>query len=185
MSCSNNHFTNKKIIVQPYDDMPKALNQKIVAQLQEIFPEVSLQASIPLPTTAYYAPRNRYRADSLIRILRRSINKNEVIIGLTTKDISTTKGANKDWGVMGLAYTPGNACVVSSYRLHRDKLYHQFYKVCVHELGHTAGLPHCPEKTCFMRDAEGGNPIDEETAFCKKCTQYLIRKGWNLNSVRP
>lgn len=52
------------------------------------------------------------------------------------------------------------------------------YKVLVHEIGHTEGLDHCPEKTCLMRDAEGGNPLDEETDFCERCKAHLQRKGW-------
>jgi archaemetzincin len=31
-----------------------------------------------------------------------------------------------------------------------------------------------------MRDAEGGNPTDEETGFCPSCKEFLIRKGWQL-----
>ena len=76
---------------------------------------------------------------------------------------------------MGLGFQPGKACIASNFRL-RDKK--NFFKVALHELGHTTGLPHCPEKTCFMRDAEGGDPTGEESGFCTKCKNYLIKKGW-------
>lgn len=79
---------------------------------------------------------------------------------------------------MGLGYCPGNACVVSTFRLARNNTATQFYKVAIHELGHTQGLPHCKNKTCYMRDAEGGNPLDEETGFCAPCTTILRNKGW-------
>lgn len=39
------------------------------------------------------------------------------MIGITQKDISTSKGQYADWGIMGLAYRPGNSCVASYYRL--------------------------------------------------------------------
>jgi archaemetzincin len=29
-----------------------------------------------------------------------------------------------------------------------------------------------------MRDAEGGNPLDEEKDFCKNCTKFLKNNGW-------
>lgn len=61
----------------------------------------------------------------------------------------------KDFGVMGLGYRPGKACVASSFRLNKENLDEQFYKIAIHELGHTQGLSHCPEKMCFMRSAEG------------------------------
>ncbi len=103
-----------------------------------------------------------------------------ITIGLTSKDISTTKGKIEDYGIMGLGYTPGNACVVSTFRVSKENKQNQFFKFCIHELGHTSGLPHCPEKTCFMRDAEGGNPSNEEKDFCPKCKVHLISKDWNL-----
>lgn len=82
---------------------------------------------------------------------------------------------------MGLGYRPGNACVASSFRLTKKNKTQQFHKVALHELGHTQGLPHCPDKSCLMRDAEGGNPLDEEKAFCASCRQYLKSKNWKLN----
>ncbi len=82
---------------------------------------------------------------------------------------------------MGLGYCPGNACVVSTFRLDKDNLSNQFYKVAIHELGHTQGLPHCTAKTCLMRDAEGKNNLDNEFDFCEKCKKLLKAKGWNFN----
>jgi len=130
-----------------------------------------------MPDAAYYAPRKRYRADTLIHWMSSRAKDNEVYAGITMQDISTTKGDNPDYGVMGLGFKPGKACVASSFRL-RDKK--NFFKVLIHELGHTAGLPHCPEKTCFMRDAEGRDPTGEEKEFCTKCKSYLKEKGWKL-----
>ena len=106
--------------------------------------------------------------------------KNSVTIGLTNKDISATKGKIADFGIMGLGYRPGSACVASSFRLNSKNRNEQFYKITIHELGHTQGLKHCPEKTCFMRDAEGENHTDEETDFCKNCKKVLQQKHWKI-----
>src|SRR6202000_1310347 len=109
---------------------------------------------IQLPQSAYYSPRNRYRADSIISYLDRFGRADTVIIGLTAKDISMNKGNIKDWGIMGLGFQPGNACVISAFRLSKSNLSEQLYKIALHELGHTQGLPHCKNKICYMRDAE-------------------------------
>ena len=61
--------------------------------------------------------------------------ENNTIIGLTSKDISVTKGNIADYGVMGLGYRPGNACVASNFRLSKSGE-SQFYKIALHELGH-------------------------------------------------
>jgi len=79
-----------------------------------------------------------------------------------------------------LGFEPGNACVVSTFRLPKMKLSRQLSKLCLHELGHTQGLPHCKNKTCFMRDAEGGNHLEEEIDFCESCKSYLKSEGWLL-----
>lgn len=148
--------------------------------MQAVFPVVVVKEPIVVPAHAYKQLRNRYRADSLIAYLKNNSEKGYITIGLTVKDINSTKGSIEDWGIMGLAYTPGAACAVSSFRLKKHNTENQFYKLCIHELGHTAGLNHCATKTCFMRDAEGGNPLDEESSFCASCRFFLVKKGWAL-----
>jgi archaemetzincin len=81
---------------------------------------------------------------------------------------------------MGLGYRPGKSCVVSDFRLSCKNKNEQCYKLVLHELGHTAGLPHCKVKTCLMRDAKGGNPFDQEKSFCGECKSFLKSKGWKL-----
>ncbi|MGB3008377.1 MAG: matrixin family metalloprotease, partial [Chitinophagaceae bacterium] len=100
-----------------------------------------------------------------------------VYVGITMNDISTTKGDVFDYGVMGLGFMPGHACVASNFRLREKK---NFFKVAIHELGHTTGLPHCPDKTCYMRDAEGGDHTNLEKGFCPDCKKHLVNCGWNL-----
>lgn len=79
---------------------------------------------------------------------------------------------------MGLGYCPGNVCVVSTFWLSNRNKSIQLFKVAIHELDHTQGLEHCEVKTCFMWDAEGKNPTNEKTEFCKECRQILEAKGW-------
>ena len=166
------------IDVLPFNDISKETVNRVFIELKKIYPNIELKQPMALPKSAYYLPRNRYRADSLIRFIKNITPKDHVTIALTSKDISATKGKISDYGIMGLGYRPGNACVVSTYRLSNENKFTELFKYCLHELGHTSGLPHCPEKTCFMRDAEGGNPTNEETDFCTKCKSHLISKGW-------
>ena len=168
---------NKKIILLPLGKINNATIKNIYDSLQQIFPDVMLMKKELMPSIAYTAPRNRYRADTLIHWMNRRAKENEVFLGITSFDISSTKNDNPDFGIMGLGFRPGNACVASDYRV---KIKSNFFKIAIHELGHTAGLNHCPEKTCFMRDAESHDPTGEEKEFCKRCKNYLINKGWNL-----
>jgi archaemetzincin len=170
----------KVVVIQPLGNFELKESNKVFSEIKTINPNVVLRENIPFPQNAFYKPRNRYRADSIIKSLKNNIGKDSVIVGLSHSDISTTKSGIKDWGVMGLGYRPGKACVVSDFRLSVKNKNEQFYKLVLHELGHTAGLPHCEVKSCLMRDAEGGNPLDEEVGFCKNCTSFLRSKGWQL-----
>lgn len=163
--------------VLPLGKVDQRLINDAVFQLKKHIGTVILLPAEKLPEHAYYKPRNRYRADSLIKWMASKASRGEVYVGLTQKDISTEKGQIKDYGVMGLGFQPGGACVISSFRLRSKQ---NFYKVVLHEAGHTAGLPHCPVKTCYLRDAKGKDPTGEETGFCNNCTRLLQAKGWTF-----
>lgn len=188
LGCQNRqssfHFfskqSNSKIYLQPFEDFPPSHTSYLVSKLKGLCPNITLLKKAPLPHQAWYQPGKRYRADTLIYWLKNKVRDGEVVIGLTSKDISTTKNESKDYGVMGLGFTPGRSCVVSTFRMDKQHVQQQLFKVAIHELGHTQGLEHCPVKTCFMRDAEGGNPTDDEKEFCESCGQFLAKKGWVL-----
>lgn len=171
------------ILIQPFKDIQPESIEKVTEGIKKVYPNVKVLDVIDFPENAYYKGRNRYRADSIIKFLNNKTKEGFVTIGLTSKDISATRGKIKDFGIMGLGYRPGKACVASNFRLSKENREEQFYKIAIHELGHTQGLPHCPEKMCFMRDAEGKNPTNEETDFCKKCKTFLINKNWKFNSI--
>jgi archaemetzincin len=176
-------FIAVSLDIQPFTGMAENAVQFVLREIKNIYPFVTLKNAIPLPINAFYPARNRYRADSIIHFLSRHTSVDHITIGLTNKDISTSKDNYADWGVMGLGFCPGNACVASTFRLKQKNgsiNLNQLFKVAIHEAGHTQGLPHCPEKTCFMRDAEGGNPTDEEKGFCKTCKTHLKQRGWKL-----
>ncbi len=173
---------NKNIIVriQPFSDMDPGEVKAVTDSIRKFYPNVILNSPVKLPAFAFYEPRGRYKADSLLKFLSSLAKTNETLVGLTVMDISTRNGANPDWGVMGLVSCPGNSCVASTFRLNLTKGKNQLFKVAIHELGHTFGLPHCPDPACFMRDAKGGNPTDEEKDFCINCRQYLRSYSWRL-----
>lgn len=168
------------IEIQPFNDIAPADIKHVFSELKKVYPDIVLNTTIKIPSSCYYKPRNRYRADSIIRYLSAHTKDGHVTIGLTNADISTTKNEIRDFGLMGSGFRPGNACVASTFRLSKENKLNQLFKVAIHELGHTQGLPHCPEKTCFMRDAEGRNPTNQETDFCSSCKATLTRKGWQF-----
>ena len=190
ISCNNSSNQNiqndeetikkKTIIIQPFIGLPKKDIEFVAHELYKIYTNIEVRNPIVLPKTAYYKSRSRYRADSLIKFLSKLTPTGYLTIGLTDKDISATKNNIQDWGLMGLGLCPGNACIASTFRLNKTKKALQLFKIAIHELGHTEGLKHCPNKNCFMKDAKGKNHTDELTEFCTSCKKILIQKGWNL-----
>ena len=174
--------TKNRVVLQPFPDFTKNEALKLSNQLKKLGLETEVAEPIKHPSFAWRPVRGRYRADSLIRFLSGSTPEKEVTIGLTHFDVSTTKDGKEDWGVMGLGFRPGKACVISSYRIKGKNREEKFAKVVVHEFGHTRGLDHCPVKACLMRDAEGKDHLDEETGFCKKCASTLKTRGYNIYS---
>jgi archaemetzincin len=146
--------------------------------------EVRLLPRVELPQSAYYAPRKRYRAELLLDFLApRMPGDGERILGLTSADISTTKGKVYDWGIMGLGSIDGAAGVLSSYRCSKksrgpEHARERLGKVAVHETGHTLGLQHCATPGCLMHDAEGQvQTSDTEYDLCKRCRTLLAQAG--------
>ncbi len=87
------------IQLQPYTDLDKAQIDFVYSELKKIFPAVQVNKPIGLPAMAYYAPRNRYKADSLIKLLKDKTPDGQITIGLTGQDISSTKGDVPDFGI--------------------------------------------------------------------------------------
>lgn len=150
---------------------------------------VQVMKTQPLPKSAWYAPRSRYRADKLLDHLNTTAHTSHpVLIGITEIDISSTKGEHIDWGIFGLGEVDGRACVVSTFRLNargadEAKLRERLRKVAIHEVGHVTGLLHCPTVGCVMQDAESSiDTVDNETGtFCEECkttnTKWIAKHG--------
>ncbi len=144
--------------------------------------EVTVAAREALPRDAFYAPRQRYRAEKLLDYVQQRLAADvDRILGLTSVDISTTKGSVFDWGILGLGTIDGRTCVLSSYRCqrrvrHRADARIRLGKVAVHEIGHTLGIEHCPTPGCLMQDAEGSVlTVDNERDLCQRCREHLAK----------
>lgn len=137
--------------------------------------------ALSLPPTALYAPRRRYRAERLLDFMRPRMRAPATrILGVTEVDISTTAHGVYDWGVLGLGDLGGRACVISTWRCRRTardaaQASRRMVTTCIHEVGHTLGLPHCPDTACLMTDARGSVLTVDRTSghLCARCRQRV------------
>ncbi len=170
--------------LQPLGGVPDEALDTVETAIRETYRvDVRRQASRALPRAAWYAPRKRYRAEKLLADLEHhAATSCEHVLGVTTKDISTTKGSHPDWGILGYGDMPGRAAVVSTFRtkkaVRRVSPDERLARVAIHEVGHTLGLPHCPTHGCLLSDAGGTvKTIDQETELCDVCRKRLRWRG--------
>jgi archaemetzincin len=176
--------------ILPYENFPKEYSKLMAEEMKNFygFEKVIILENQNLPKEAYTTVNTaRYRADSILHILDRNtaMDKYDYILALTEKDISCTKDKKPktrylDWGIFGLGQRPGQCCIVSTFRLGKNKVSeekfrHRFINICLHEIGHNLGLPHCPSKGCIMQDAnETIVTVDnEKTELCTDCKRAL------------
>jgi len=168
----------KTVTILALGSVDAASLRSMEARLEKDLPvKVRVAKQVNLPKETYTKPRNRYRADKLLDWLVKQ-DRADVVLGVTAKDISTTLHDRADWGVFGLAFCPGRAAVISSFRLQKKGGVNpdeRLRRVAVHEVGHALGLDHCP-RDCIMADAKGKiQSIDRHTSFCASCLGHLGR----------
>jgi archaemetzincin len=135
----------------------------------------------PLPSSGLDLARNQYDADRLIDLVFRDLPPDGIgLIAITNADLR--EGARHHF-VFGLASLVDHVGLVSLARLRetwwgsapepaifRDR----FYKVLIHEVGHTLGVPHCDDDRCAMRDDRVLADLDESPRrFCARCRAQL------------
>ncbi|MFT6747267.1 MAG: archaemetzincin [Glaciecola sp.] len=184
---------DKIIGIQVYGKFNHEFVDSIKKSIHEIYGyNTIILTNKTLPSSAFINVKSpRYRADSLLRILKRNKPDSiDFVLGLISRDISTTKRDKNgdikkpaykyaDWGVFGLGYRPGPSCIISNYRIKNSDQnlnLQRLRKVCIHELGHNFGLKHCEKSDkCVMRDAaETIRTVDQvDLKLCTYCQNRI------------
>lgn len=165
-----------KIYIQPLGNVSQDYIETSVSAIEEFYHfECEVLEPQSLTTDLLSPSKTRYSGDKIIE----KYNFPTRYFVLTEVDITSTKGENPEWGVLGLGFCPGKVCVVSTYRMGRNvsnSLKHErLKKVTFHEIGHTLGLPHCENSSeCLMNDPKGTvKTIDSETKLCERCSSII------------
>jgi len=182
----SNTAPNQIIAIQPLDNYSEKELFSVLEEIRWFYnKKVILLEPIDIPITFYNPIVKKYSADSIINLLSKLHNDTIVeIVGITHKPIYTVKedkhGPYYDESMFGMGYLPGNSCVISDNRfwINDSKIFnYRLRNVILHEIGHNAGLPHCPDKKCLMSKMSG----DFSTLsygvydFCEKCKKKLSR----------
>ena len=149
--------------------------------LAKAFPDTTasvIKEPLLLPQIAFDKKRNQYNSTLILNEIRAYAAKNadfHQVLGVVDVDIFTS-GLNY---VFGEAYTPGNAALISLWRLkpafYKDKPNIAIYvlralKEAIHELGHTLGVKHCMRSLCVMHFSNSIFDTDKkQSLLCDEC----------------
>ena len=149
--------------------------------LAKAFPDTTatmIEKSMPVPQGAFDKKRNQYNSTLILNEIRDYAAKNlnfHCILAIVDVDIFTS-GLNY---VFGEAYMPGNAALISLWRLkpafYKDKPNIALYvlrtlKEAIHELGHTLGVKHCLRSLCVMHFSNSIFDTDKkQSLLCDEC----------------
>jgi archaemetzincin len=133
-------------------------------------------AALEIPKNAYDRRRDQHLSDAFLAELRRKRPvPRATVLGITQVDLYTP-GLNF---VFGQADMSERVAVISLCRLRPEfwgrprnepLLLERAVKEAVHELGHTFGLPHCPNPSCVMHFSNSLADTDRKgKVFCPSC----------------
>ena len=161
--------------------------------LAKTFPETIcsvIKEALPLPSSTFDKKRKQYNSSLILNEVRVYASKKQEfhrILSVVDADIFSS-GLSY---VFGEAYAPGNAALVSLWRLkpefYGDRTDFAAYalrarKEAVHELGHTLGLKHCIRSGCVMHFSNSIFDTDRKQSFF--CDQCYLEASIAITNVR-
>ena len=137
---------------------------------------VRTMPSSPVPPESFEARRNQYYSTRILKEMLGEVPQDALkLLGVTDKDLCIPILTY----VFGEAQVGGTAAVVSLARLRQEHygltpdrplLLERLRKECLHELGHTFGLVHCPLMDCVMHVSNTVVDVDTRGRdFCWGC----------------
>jgi archaemetzincin len=169
------------ILVAPVHLPPQRAVAAARARISERF-DLDVSETPPMPDvgTAYHPGRRQYDSTLLLRQMHRVFaDTDSKIIGITDVDLFIPVLTF----VFGESQLNGRLAIVSTYRLQNsvyglpddpEALRSRLEKECLHELGHTFGLLHCPRFHCVMNSSTAVEDIDiKGSDYCSECSEKL------------
>ena len=144
---------------------------------------VQTMPSIPVPPESFEARRNQYYSTKILKEMLGDVPQDALkLLGVTGVDLCIPILTY----VFGEAQVGGTAAVVSLARLRQEHygltpdrplLLERLRKECLHELGHTFGLYHCPSRDCVMHLSNTVVDVDTRGGdFCSGCQTVVASK---------
>ncbi|HDJ25883.1 MAG TPA: archemetzincin [Candidatus Bathyarchaeota archaeon] len=161
-------------------DVLNAVREGLEEAYQGLISAFVSDLELEVPREAYDGSRYQYNSGLVLAFLRRSCRpRGDKLLAVTHVDLFVPR-LNF---VFGQAECPGRFAIISTCRL-RPEFYGEppheplFLERCVkeaaHEIGHTLGLGHCPNRRCVMAFSNSIWDTDRKgTRPCESCMREL------------
>ncbi len=171
----------KKILIMPFGEIdPDTLDSMARALRENYQCETVAGEPAPVPGKTFNARRGQYHATKILKVLEaKKSDTCDLMLGVIDKDLYVP-GLNF---VFGEADVLARIAVIGLPRLRQEHysldpdpelFLLRTAKEAVHELGHTCGLGHCPDRKCIMHFSNSlSDPDVKGTAFCTACKKKL------------
>lgn len=193
LGCSTNEFQHKgkkqevkskqgEIYILAINKVDSTLLEKLRTNLEKIFGQKIRVRQISLDLEfAYNSERKQYYSSAILEKLRNTSSEaGERVLSLVDVDLYVPD-LNFVFGesdiVEKLAVISTKRLRQEYYGLPKDEelLLDRTSKESVHELGHTYGLGHCPDKSCVMYFSNSLQDTDfKSSSFCESCKRKLM-----------
>ena len=167
----------------------RAISEGLVEAYEGLLSPSEAEERLNVPEWAYNGLRKQYNSSLILGFLRRTYRaRADKVLAITHVDLYVPR-LNF---VFGQAECPGRFAIISIHRL-RPEFYGEppnkalFLERCVkeavHELGHTLGLRHCPNRRCVM--AFSNSIWDTDRKGMKPCRTCFLKLLRALGFTRP
>jgi len=176
---------DERIYIAPAGAVDDKVLDDIKSELPDLLPMTVHMEIVPaekLSESAYNPARKQYNAESLLDDIagrNNLVTTRETMLVVTDADLYS---GDLDF-VFGLARAKTKICIVSLARLNNEfyglkpdnkLLSARAVKEAVHELGHTWGLPHCPDPKCAMFSSDSIEGTDKKRdTLCHDCKKRV------------
>lgn len=169
------HPKTNVLIVQ-FKGIPDSIAQYVKAKISRQYNvHVEITKEWAIPKTAYDSLADKYNILPILELLDGAFYADKVI-GITDKHLAEFSLFNW-WGedLFGYGEHGGQSCIISTYGMDKGAALTQEMQIlATHELGHTFGLWHCNNTTCYMWEGNGETSgFAQTTHFCDSCMYKL------------
>jgi archaemetzincin len=173
-------LAERKIILSPIGEGLYSILEQVRGDIQDVYGiETEIIFLLENVDFAFDRGRNQYHSTPILEKLTKKAPDHALkVAALTGVDLFIPILTH----VYGEAQLGGTSSIVSVFRLDEGfshtkgnpAFVKRVSKEMIHELGHTFGLKHCPEKNCIMHYARSVRDVDTKTDQpCRYCQVYL------------